>query len=163
MKKQVILGSLILTATALFALNSTKALAKEGNGTCDCPRSENGAMGDKMQGLVELAEFLGVENAETLRDRLQNSNMATVLEEEGKTIGDLHAFRLEKARERMAERGLSQEEIDERIQRMEERFANWDGTEPLGKPEWAGKGGFGEGMGENMGDGMRKGNGQQTE
>lgn len=165
MKKAVLIGSLVLVATSLFAFHSDNVFADDntiGNtnaGNCECanpgPHGGRGGMG---HGFADIAEFLGIDE-DTLRSELDESNMATVVANHGKTMDELKAFNLERAREHMTEMGLSDEEIAERIQMMEERFADWDGTEPLGKPEWAGRGEPGEGMG----DGMQRGFGQQTD
>ncbi|MFC1622132.1 hypothetical protein ACFL13_01980 [Patescibacteria group bacterium] len=74
------------------------------------------------RGLEMKAEFFGM-SVEDLQAALKNQTPLEIAEGQGKTKEDMFEFMKGKMVERMQDRGLSEEEIAERLARMEERHA----------------------------------------
>lgn len=91
----------------------------------------------KQRALETKAEILGI-SADELEDKLDDMTFAEIAEEKGISLDEWHQEMQEKTQERWQEMGLSDEEIQERVQRMEERHAECDGTGSMNR--FGGKG-----------------------
>lgn len=136
MKKVFLVGIIALSLVALFTSFNSTVSAEEG------PENRFGKMSmhGMGRGLELKAEFFGI-SVEELQSKFdEGKTMLEISEELDKNFDDMRTFMLEKAQERWQEMGLSQEEIDERMQRMEERHTNCEGDhEQLGRT-WEGRG-----------------------
>jgi len=111
--KKIILTTLVITiAFVAGTLVNNAARADEGVEPCKGPKGGR---------LEHLSEFLGIE-VEDLRSELEGKTVPELLEEKGISKEDLFEAKKEKVIEHMTERGLSEEEIQERIDRMDGRF-----------------------------------------
>ena len=129
--KKYIFGTLIGVA-AFTLVGGAVALASSGNGFGS----------DRM--METKAEIFGmtVEELQTARETMDFEEIAAA---QGVDIDAMHEQMQARAVERWAERGLSEEEIAERLQMMEERHAEGSGPHMMGK-------GFGKGMHSSMVD-----------
>lgn len=120
----------VLTLAALGIVSTSTAFADT-----TCPNFD-GRQGRGMRnGLEVKANLFNMSIEEILEARQNGTTMLDLMEEKGITQEDMHNAMVENAKQRMADRGLSQEEIDERLQQMEERFQNRpeDGYQGLNK------------------------------
>jgi DNA-binding Lrp family transcriptional regulator len=111
---------LIITLSAIGILGTTLLLTSPAS--ADISNNGRGRQG----ALEAKAGTLGI-SADELENRLGEMTFAEIAEERGLSLNEWHQKLKEKAQERWAEMGFSDEEIGERIQRMEERHAECDG------------------------------------
>lgn len=134
MKKILLIGAIALSLTFLFMNFDNKASAQDYTGK---RYGDGERMGGMRKGLEDKAEFLGM-SVEELQNRMTNGE--TLMDIAGDNFDGLKEFMLSRAQERWAERGLSQEEIDERMQWMQERHENCDGSHAGEGSPWKGQG-----------------------
>ncbi len=134
MKKVLLVGVIALSLAFLFTSFNNNASADDysGKGLGNGER-----MGGMRKGLETKAEYLGI-SLEELQERMAAGE--TLKDIAGDKFEDLKEFMLSDAKLRWAEKGLSQEEIDERIEWMSERHENCTGDHTqMGSP-WRGQG-----------------------
>ncbi len=136
MKKLLLTGSVILgLATAGLMVAPSFANAQSGN--------SNGNGYGYEQALESKAKILNM-TAEQLRTQLETKTMLQVAEDSGLTTAQWQTQLQTAATQRWQDRGLTQAEIDSRLQTMQDRQANCDGD-----GSGAQLGGSGNGMHRN--------------
>lgn len=83
--------------------------------------------GGNGKGIETKAQIIGI-SADELREQLQTKTMTEIVEEKGMTIEEVQMQTRAAAMERWQEKGLSDEEIQERVEFQEEKQAECDGT-----------------------------------
>lgn len=119
MKKIVTLslGMAAIAAAGIIAVPAFAQAQSQGGNT----NSKGGAYGYQ-QAIKSKAEILGLTEAE-LQTQLQTKTMLQIAEEKGISADQFHASMQKSAQERWAAKGLTQAEIDSRLQSMEDRQA----------------------------------------
>lgn len=119
MKKITTLG-IGLTGLAALGLAVTPSLvnAKSGANT----NGARGYGGGYEQMIQSKAKILKMTTTE-LKNQLQTKTMLQIADAQGVSEDQFHAAMKETARQRWVDKGLTQAEIDSRLQRMEERQA----------------------------------------
>ncbi len=138
MNKILLTGSVVLgLATAGLLIAPSFANAQSGN--------SNGNGYGYEQALESKAKILNM-TTEQLRTQLETKTMLQVAEDNGLTESQWQTQLQTAAQERWQDRGLTQAEIDSRLQTMKERQANCDGD------------GSGAQLGAGNGNGMHRNN-----
>lgn len=125
--RKVILASLLVAVVAGgLVFTASSAYADEAGATS--------FEGRFRKGLESVAEFLGVTTDEIQDARDGGKTMMQFAEEQGVSEEELKDFRRSSAIERWREKGLTEEEIAERLEVLKERQENCDGTPKMGSP-----------------------------
>lgn len=95
--------------------------------------------------IEEKAGFVNME-PEELKTQLQEKHFGEIVEQQGKTIEEWQAQHQEQVQNRWSEMGLSDEEIQSRLQLMEQRHQEGCDGEPKGPLSGESRG-FGQGHG----------------
>lgn len=138
--KKIVLSSifgLALIGGGMLLATSTPAFADEGS-TLNCDfKGQNSGLGMMRKGPnpdkgQTLSDYLGVsvEDLDSLRN--EGLTLEDILSKYSKSIEDFDSYRDSKMREKMAENGLSEEQIEERISRIKERHENRGSREGRG-------------------------------
>lgn len=135
MKKLVITALVLTGLVGYLAISPTQAFAfgRDGQG----PNTER-----REERIQNLADFIGV-SVDELKEARENHTMKELLEEKGITPEDMFKHNKEKMLERMQKRGLSDEQINERIEHMKERhekMKQWHEENPGEKPPFPHRG-----------------------
>jgi len=94
--------------------------------------SQGNGQGYFRKGLERTAEILGITAEELTTQKDAGKTMMEIVEEYGMTMEDLQNARTEAAKQRWAESGLSEEEINSRLETMAQRRAGGCTGEPKG-------------------------------
>lgn len=150
MKKVILIGVIALSLGILFMSVENKASAQVEPGQGYGYMEKRQGFGGMRRGLAVKAEFLGISEEELQAKMTEGKTMIEIAEELGKSFDDLKNFMLSEAKARWVEKGLTQEEIDERTQWMQEKHENCEGDHSqMGSP-WMGRGmRDGSGFGRN--------------
>lgn len=122
-----ILSSLV--AGALIggvALNLSPVLAQSQNGSQEGLSKNRVTERFARHGLVSKAEMLEI-SVEELQEKMATMTFSEILEEAGISMDEFQAKSLEQAKARWSERGISQEEIESRMEQLKARRESCDG------------------------------------
>lgn len=119
MNKKIILG-LGVSTVAVVAMSFVSFAGAQGSQNYQMRGTESSS-----KGLETKAQIIGVSTDE-LREELQTKTMIEVAEEKGVTLEEMQSQMRIKAMERWKEKGLSDEEIQQRIDFQEQKQANHD-------------------------------------
>ena len=132
MKKLIIPALAFVVSISALGLTASKAYAD------DTPVGQG-----FRRGFNAISEFLGISQEDIRSARDEGKTILDLVEEQGKTQEEFQQYMQDKAVERMKERGLSEEEIAQRLEMMAQRRAKGCTGEPKGPSEFS--------MGRRMG------------
>jgi predicted RNA-binding protein len=133
MKKLLVLSLVLAGLVGYVAISQTEVFAfgLDGQG----PNAED-RQAHRENKLQEKADFIGI-TVEELREAMENRTLKELLEEKGITREDMWEHMKENMIEHMRERGLTDDEISERIEAKEarmEEMKQWHEEHPDEKP-----------------------------
>lgn len=107
MKKLIIPALAFVVSISALGLTASKAYA-------DDTSVDQGFR----KGFNAIAEFLGIDTTDIRAAREEGKTVIDLVEEQGKTQEELQQYMQDKAVERMRQRGLSEDEITQRLETM---------------------------------------------
>ncbi len=136
MTKKVLFGVALAGALSglMLSANANNVYAEEWTGF----GYRNG--GETGYGVESKANWLGI-SIDELKDKLSNMTFLDIVKEKGLSMDDFHAKREEEVRARWEERGISEDEINNRLEQLKNRWESCDGTQHYqGSPFGQGRG-----------------------
>ena len=119
----------LLISTGLLSLIAVVSLVAVKPAYADY---ESNGQGFLRRGLEKTAEIIGISVDEITAERNEGKTMIQIAEENGASQEKLQNARTEAAKQRWAERGFSEEEINSRLETMAQRRAEGCTGEPKG-------------------------------
>lgn len=144
MKKLLTIGVATLAVVGLAGAGtlSVSAMNGQGNGTGTAQRQGNGQGNGYQASLESRAEVVGM-TAEQLKTALQTKTMSQIAKDKGMTEADFQTKMQAAAKARWEARGLSQEEIAQRVADQQKRHAANSADHEFGSGEGNHQGGYG--------------------